>query len=338
MLRYQVGLIALLIACVTFISCDIIQEILTPPMPEEDMMPTDDMLAGLPMYISMYTSWVPKVSYPGPTGTGGVHGEGARTVYINDVGAMALEDEDMTAYPTGTIIVKEIMDDANTFVQKVATMMKTDDSRHNGWTYKKYGRPDENADYMQVKGDGLPDAAEGCHACHTAATTDSVFVDFSMDDATTDDSMTTDDGAMPDDGMMAEDDTMADYTSWLSATLPTAIGSGAAHTQNPRTIYINDVGVMALQAGATTFPAGTIVYKDIMDATNTSVALVEKMEKSDDPMYADTNGWLYNDKGSQAGCHGCHSTAGVDPIPGMDSVFTVQALMASLAAAAGGSQ
>ena len=338
MLRYQVGLIALLIACVAFISCDIIQEILTPPMPEEDMMPTDDMLAGLPMYISMYTSWVPKVSYPGPTGTGGVHGEGARTVYINDVGAMALEDENLTAYPAGTTIVKEIMDDANTFIQKVATMKKTDDSRHNGWTYKKYGRPDENADYMQVKGDGLPDAAEGCHACHTAATTDSVFVDFSMDDATTDDSMTTDDGAMPDDGMMAEDDTMADYTSWLSATLPTAIGSGAAHTQNPRTIYINDVGVMALQAGATTFPAGTIVYKDIMDATNTSVALVERMEKTDDSMYATENGWLYNEGATQAGCHGCHSTAGVDPIPGMDSVFTVQALMASLAAAAGGSQ
>ena len=152
----------------------------------------------------------------------------------------------------------------------------------------------------------------------------------------TDDTMVTDDmvmdDTMTDDGMMTEDTTET-YTSWLSATLPTAIGSGAVHGQNARTIYINDVGVMALQGGMTTFPAGTIVYKDIMDATNTSVALVEKMEKSDDLMYADTNGWLYNDKGSQAGCHGCHATAGVDPIPGMDSVFTVQALMASLAAA-----
>ena len=347
MLRYQVGLIALLIACVAFISCDELVELLTPPAPEEDM-PDDmmDTMMGLPMYISMYASWLSK-SYPEAVGPGEKHGLGARTVYINDVGAMALEDENLTAYPAGTIIVKEIMDDANTFIQKVATMKKTDDpmyTNHNGWTYKKYARADENTEYMQVGGDGLPDAAEGCHACHAAAPVDSVFVDFSMDDATTDDSMTTDDGittddsAMPDDGMMAEDDTMADYTSWLSATLPTAIGSGAAHTQNPRTIYINDVGVMALQAGETTFPAGTIVYKDIMDATNTSVAIVEKMEKSDDPMYADTNGWLYNDKGSQAGCHGCHSTAGVDPIPGMDSVFTVQALMASLAAAAGGSQ
>ena len=152
------------------------------------------------------------------------------------------------------------------------------------------------------------------------------------DDMTTDDTMPTDD-TMATDDTMPTDDTMADYTSWLSATLPTAIGSGAAaHAGGARIIYINDIGAMALQDGMATFPAGTIVVKDIMDDTNTAVAIVEKMEKSDDPMYADTNGWLYNDKGSQAGCHGCHSTAGVDPIPGMDSVFASQALMASLAA------
>ena len=207
MLKYQMGLIALLIGCFAFISCDLIQEVLTPPMPE-DMMPTDDM-------------------------------------------------------PT---------DD-----------MPTDD---------------------------------------TMMTDDGTVV--------TDD-MPTDDGTTTDDGMMVEDMTET-YTSWLSATLPTAIGSGAAHGQNARTIYINDVGVMALQGGMTTFPAGTIIYKDIMDATNTSVVLVERMEKTDDAMYAGENGWLYNEGATQAGCHGCHSTAGVDPIPGMDSVFTVQALMASLAA------
>ena len=185
MLKIQMGLIALLIGCFVFISCDQVQELLTSPTPEEDMAMPDDMmdtLMGLPMYISMYTSWMPKVSYPGPTGTGGAHGEGARTIYINDVGAMALKNENLTAYPAGTIIVKEIMDDANTFIQKVATMKKTDDSRHNGWTYKKYARPDENTDYMQVKGDGLEDAAVGCHSCHTAAPVDSVFVDFSMAD------------------------------------------------------------------------------------------------------------------------------------------------------------
>ena len=93
---------------------------------------------------------------------------------------MALKDESMAAYPTGTITVKEIMDDANTFVQKVAIMKKTDDSRHNGWTYKKYAHPDENSDYVQVKRGGLPDVAEGCHGCHAQADRDSVFVDFSM--------------------------------------------------------------------------------------------------------------------------------------------------------------
>ena len=308
MLRYQVGLIALLIACVAFISCDELVELLTPPAPEEDM-PDDmmDTMMGLPMYISMYTSWLSK-SYPEAVGPGEKHGLGARTVYINDVGAMALEDENLTAYPAGTIIVKEIMDDANTFIQKVATMMKTDDSRHNGWTYKKYGRPDENADYIQVKGDGLPDAAEGCHACHTAATTDSVFVDFSMDDTMTDDTTTTDD--------------MTDYTSWLSVTYAAI---SPAHGQGDRTVYINDIGAMALQdASMTAFPVGTVVVKDIMDDTNTAVAKTERMEKTDDSMYATENGWLYNEGATQAGCHGCHVAAGAGGAPGIDSVFTIQ--------------
>ncbi len=179
MLKFQMGLIILLIGCVAVMGCDMLQELLTPAIPTADE--DDDSMMPMMVELPDYASWL-SVTYPGPTGTGGAHGEGARTIYINDVGAMALQDESMTAYPAGTTIVKDIMDDANTFIQKVATMVKTDDPRHNGWTYKKYARPDENADYMQVKGDGLPDAAEGCHACHAAAPTDSVFVEFSMGD------------------------------------------------------------------------------------------------------------------------------------------------------------
>ena len=337
MLKFRMGLVALLIGCVVFISCDQLQQLLTPPMPEDDVaMPDDmmDMMMGLPMYISMYTSWNTNVTYPGPVGTGGVHGEGARTVYINDVGAMALEDENLTAYPAGTIIVKEIMDDANTFVQKVATMMKTDDSRHNGWTYKKYGRPDETTDYMQVRGDGLPDAAEGCHACHAAAPMDSVFVDFSMEDTTTDDGtmpddMTTEDDTMPTDGMMAITVNLAGYTSWLSNPLSGPILSGGAHGQNARTVYINDVGATALQdASVTAYPVGTTVVKDIMDATNTSIHARAIMVKTDDSTYADHNGWIYEyvdvnaesiEVGSggldaQQGCHTCHLGAAMDGV------------------------
>ena len=353
MLKPQTGLIALLIVCVAFISCDAIQELLTPPMPEDDMaMPEDmmDTLMGLPMYISMYTSWTTNVTYPGPVGTGGAHGEGARTVYINDVGAMALVDENLTAYPAGTIIVKEIMDDANTFVQKVATMKKTDDARHNGWTYKKYARPDKNSDYAQVRGDGLPDAAEGCHACHTAAPMDGVFVDFSMDDTTTDDGTIPDDGTMPDDDTMEDDILPTDgmlpvtvdlvgYTSWMNNPLPGPIGTGGAHGQNARTIYINDVGAMALQdVSVTAYPAGTIVVKDIMDATNTSIQSRAIMVKTDNSTYADHNGWIYKyvdinaesvEVGSdgldgQQGCHSCHAAAGTGGIPGMDGVFAFQ--------------
>ena len=342
MLKYQMALIALLIGCVALISCDQLVEILTPAPPEEDMpddgvMPTDDMMTGLPMYISMYTTWATNVTYPEPVGTGDVHGEGARTVYINDVGAMALEDENLTAYPAGTIIVKEIMDDANTFIQKVATMKKTDDSRHNGWTYKKYARADESTDYMQVRGDGLPDAAQGCHACHAAAPVDSVFVDFSMDDTMTDDGAMPDDDTMPDDGMMAVTVNLAGYTSWMNNPLPGPIGTGGAHGQNARTVYINDVGAMALQdASVTAYPVGTTVVKDIMDDANANIQSRAIMVKTDDATYAEHNGWIYKyvdinaesvevgggGVDGQQGCHSCHLGAAMDsvfafPIPDM---------------------
>jgi hypothetical protein len=341
MLKYQMALIAILIGCVALISCDqLVVETLIPAPPEEDM--PDDVIVGLPMYISMYTSWMPKVTYPGPTGTGGAHGEGARTIYINEVGAMALEDESLTAYPAGTIIVKEIMDDANTFIQKVATMKKTDDSRHNGRTYKKYARADENTDYMQVGGDGLPDAAVGCHTCHAAAPMDSVFVDFSMESATPDDDTTPDDGTMPDDDAMPDDGTMtvnlAGYTSWMSNPLAGPILSGGAHGQNARTVYINEAGAVALQdSDMTAYPVGTTVVKDIMDATNTTIQSRAIMVKTDNPMYAEHNGWIYkyvdinaesveiggDGVDGQQGCHGCHLGAAMDsvfafPISNMD--------------------
>ena len=130
---------------------------------------------------------------------------------------------------------------------------------------------------------------------------------------------------------MMPEEMMAAYTSWLSGTLPTPVGTGAIHGQGARTVYINDVGAMALQDGMATFPAGTMVVKDIMNDDNTAIAKTESMTKSDDPMYADTDGWLYNGMGSQAGCHDCHALAGTDGKPGMDAVFTTQLLMASMA-------
>ena len=130
---------------------------------------------------------------------------------------------------------------------------------------------------------------------------------------------------------MMPEEMMAAYTSWLSATLETAVGTGAqAHPGSARTIYINDIGAMALQdASMTTFPAGTILVKEVMDAAGTSVVETARMEKTD--MYATENGWLYNDGSSQAGCHSCHVKAGVGVAPGMDGVFTAGALIAAAA-------
>ena len=196
MLKLRVALIATLITCVTFVSCNRMQKVVTPAA--DNMMATDDMTMDMMMDKTMYMSWEhvmlpapgPAESATSPKERGGVHGLGTRTVYINDIGAVA--NKEGTAYPAGTMIVKVIMDDANTFIAKKAMMMKKDDpmyANHNGWIYKKYARSDENAEYMQVKGSNLADAANGCHGCHTQADNDSVFVSLSIGDMMTDDGM-----------------------------------------------------------------------------------------------------------------------------------------------------
>ena len=163
---------------------------------------SDDAMMGMMKDMldsTMYMSWAnvalpaPPAEVTNPGDSGGAHGMGTRTVYINDIGAMA--NKDGTMYPAGTVIVKTIMDDANTFVAKKAVMMKSDDptyAGHNGWIYSKFARSSEDAEYMQVKGSNLADAANGCHGCHAKAGTegdsghDSVFVLLSIDDGMAD--------------------------------------------------------------------------------------------------------------------------------------------------------
>ena len=201
--KVRVALIAILIAAVAFVSCDRAQKMLEPAA--EDMMATDDKPMDMTMEmmkmidLSMYMSWAsvtlpapaPMAEAASPIETGAAHNPAhtntgittARTVYINEAGALA--NQAGTAYPAGTVIIKEIMDDTETFVDKVAVMMKSDDEMyagHNGWVYKKYARSSEDAEYMQVRGSNLEDAGNGCHGCHAQADSDSVFVSLSMDD------------------------------------------------------------------------------------------------------------------------------------------------------------
>ncbi len=186
--RYM-ALSAILIISVVFVSCERTQQMLKPVA--DDTTPTDEMMEMLTI-TEAHHAWA-HVMLPVPgaldtaadaSETGEVHGKGSRTVYINAVGAAA--NQAGTPYPAGTIIVKEIMDDTNTFVAKTATMLKSDDpmyAAHNGWIYKKYARASASVAYMQVKGSNLEDAANGCHGCHVRAENDSVFVSLSMDTA-----------------------------------------------------------------------------------------------------------------------------------------------------------
>ena len=222
MLKIQIVLIAILIACVAFVSCDRTQNALKPAdiIAADDMMVTDDMMD---MMMDMMTDMTAHKSWahvllpvPGalgaaasPAETGEVHGKGSRTVYINAIGVMA--NKGGTEYPAGTVVVKEIMDDANTFVAKVATMMKTDDpmyADHGGWMYVKYARPSADGEYGMVGG-GSVEGSMGCAGCHAKADNDSVFVSLPMAEMMDDDMM--DDG-MADDGMADDmmDDDMAD--------------------------------------------------------------------------------------------------------------------------------
>ena len=250
MLKLRIALIAILITCITFVSCDRAQNALKPAdmvagddmMTGDDMMATDDMMMDMMKMLdsTMYMSWahvmllapVPMADATSPAETGAAHNpppiDGgaltARTVYINDIGAMA-NKAGAAAYPAGTVIVKEIMDKTETFVDKVAVMMKSDDpmyAGHNGWVYKKYLRPSADGEYMQIAGSNKEDAANGCHGCHAKATNDSVFVALPMDDMgddMTDDmtgDMTGDDmtGDMTGDDMTDDmtDDGMEDMT------------------------------------------------------------------------------------------------------------------------------
>lgn len=182
MQKFQLGLIAMLICCVAFISCERTQKMMAPAEPVEEAMPTDmtdmmDMMAD-------YMSWAkvelsaPPAAVTEPKDSGGAHGAGTRTVYINEAGAAA-QAAAMETYPVGTMIVKEIMDDTNTFVLRVATMTKTDDEMHdahNGWMYTQSARESADAELMPEAGYGTERGSMGCHNCHAKASTDSVFV------------------------------------------------------------------------------------------------------------------------------------------------------------------
>ena len=186
MLKFQITLIVILISCVAFISCERAQKVLEPALPEAEMPgETMDMMVDM----TMYHSWAkinlqtpgPQADATSPAETGEVHGKGSRTVYVNDTGVMALQNASLTtftAFPAGTEIVKEIMDDTNMFVQKVAKMTKTDDpmyADHNGWMYVQYARPSAGGKDALVGGGSLAGSA-GCHGCHAKADIDSVFV------------------------------------------------------------------------------------------------------------------------------------------------------------------
>ena len=153
-------LIFTLFCCVALIACDEAQLIMKPVVPPE--------LSGEGIRIEIK-----------PTEEGNpAHGFGRRSVYINGIGVAALKDDTLKTFPIGTLIIKEVNNNTNTFVQHVAIMKKTDDpahAPHNGWLYTQHTRERETAKFMAVGGDVPGSTSDPCHACHTQAPKDSIF-------------------------------------------------------------------------------------------------------------------------------------------------------------------
>ena len=118
--------------------------------------------------------------------------------------------------------------------------------------------------------------------------------------------------------------------SWESVMLEAPVDTGTAHGTGSRTIYFNEAGAMANKAG-TMYPAGTMIVKQAMDATNTFVKEGVAMIKTDDSRYEAHDGWIYSATQREsetdelmplnqltvemsAGCHGCHAKAANDSV------------------------
>ena len=208
MLKFQIALAIILVGCTAFLSCGRAQQMLDPGNEEMDMETPMEMDMEAPMEMAMemmaaHKSWdykmlpAPPQEVTKPEESGGAHGMGSRTVYFNEIGAMANRAGVMSPaeYPVGTMIVKEVMDVTETFVMHVATMAKTDDpmyAAHNGWMYGVTQR-DSAEDELMMPTQLSVEMAQGCHDCHAKASetvvtttttpTDSVFV--SLDPVTT---------------------------------------------------------------------------------------------------------------------------------------------------------
>ena len=190
MLKFQIVLLVILVACVPLTSCDRVQRIVTPTEATDgDMMPAPILQEVL----AAYKSWRYAQPLPAPPAifteakdSGSAHGLGARTVYLTGIDHQffyavpaAIDAGTPIIYPAGLTLVKEIMDDTNTFVWRVAIMQKTDApmyADHNGWIYVQYQRDSETDTFVAKAGDGTERGSMGCHSCHAKATHDSVFV------------------------------------------------------------------------------------------------------------------------------------------------------------------
>ncbi len=172
MLKFQISLILILIGCMAIMSCsrthDALEDVMMDPEPE--MM--DD-----------YKSWEHAMLAGAVMDFGGeAHDLGARIIYFNEAAATA--NKDGTDYPVGSVIVKESMDTANTFISQISTMTKIDSADNDGWEYGVSGPPAATAEELMMTNQLTAEMGmQACHFCHAKAPDGkSVFVSLKMDE------------------------------------------------------------------------------------------------------------------------------------------------------------
>ena len=189
MLKFLNIFTIIFVLCISLGSCERVQQTVKPASVDTQTMPDPRIDAVL----ATYKSWryaqplpIPPVTFTEAKDSGSAHGLGQRTVYLDGIDHQffftvpAAVDEGIPIFfPTGLTVVKEIMDDTNTFVWRIAVMMKTDDTlyaNHDGWIYVEYQRDSETDQFVPEAGDGTEKGSEGCYSCHAKAAHDSIFV------------------------------------------------------------------------------------------------------------------------------------------------------------------
>lgn len=168
-LRALLGIVMVLIPCVTFTSCveekqldELVQEANQEETEQETVEPIV-ALPGLPEDVAGYEKWLKLNAEPIPPVAGGDPHNGTKNVYVNqERETIAPDGEQQFPYPDGSIVIKEAFRPNKDYVGLIAIMRKKagTDPDHNDWEFIEYTRNAPDADFKVIASGRI------CWGCH----------------------------------------------------------------------------------------------------------------------------------------------------------------------------